>query len=67
MNAAWLIDRCLRHKAAESPYILGKRVEKAMELHEKIKSGRSDSWFICALCRVMWPCATVRILNGEDL
>jgi hypothetical protein len=64
MNAAWLIDRCLRHKAAESPYILGKRVEKLMELHEKRALQLGPG---CGLCRVPWPCMTVRILDGEDL
>jgi hypothetical protein len=65
MNAAWLIDRCLRHKAAESPYILGKRVEKVMELHRPLEH-RGNTF--CSRCvPAKYPCDTVRILNGEDL
>jgi hypothetical protein len=67
MNAAWLIDRCLRHKAAESPYILGKRVEKLTHIHSKRVSYRKGAGMRCVLCRVPWPCMTVRILDGEDL
>jgi hypothetical protein len=61
MNAAQLISRCLSHKAAESPYILGKRVEKVMEMHTK------GAWGRCIECDGAWKCDTVRALDGEDL
>ena len=54
-----LSDKSALYVVDDAP-LLASRVEKVLALHEEW-----DEQPVCRGCGALWPCPTVRILNGE--
>jgi hypothetical protein len=52
---------------AHAGFLLAGRVEKVLALHSEVEPHMHERASAhCDECLSPWPCATVRLLNGED-